>query len=507
MWKTSNLRKFFSSDLGLLLGLSLAFFVLHMLTNGQYGWHRDELAMLDDARFLDWGYVAYPPLTPLIARFALTLFGPSLVGVRMFSALSSSLCILLTGLMARELGGRRLAQLFAASLTAIAPVSLATGITFMYVTFDFLWWVTIAYCVLRLLKSENPRWWLAIGGLIGLGMMTKYTILYLIAGLVAGVLLTPVRRWLRNPWLWAGVGLSLLIFLPNMLWQVRHNFISLEFLSSIHARDVRIGRTSGFFLEQFLFCASLLSLPWWLWGLRYYFFDPAGKRYRLLGWMYVIPLILFIATQGRSYYLAPAYPMLFAAGAVAWEAWLSRRSPVQAGRWRFAGWGALAVGAVFSFLVVIPFSPVNSSAWKAADRLHDIFREEIGWPELVESVAAIYNDLPAEEQTVTGILTTNYGEAGAINLYGSAYGLPQAISGVNSYWLRGPGDPPPQTLIVLGATYADLGEISANCKLAGHISNRYGVLNEESRDHPDIFLCRNLRVPWHEIWPQIKWFG
>ena len=249
------------NDLGILMMLALLRFFLHLLTNGQYGFHRDELATLDDARYLAWGYVAYPPLTPFIARLAIELFGPSLIGVRLFSALAQSVVMVLAGLMTRELGGSRLAQIVTALAVAIAPISLLQGALFQYVSFDYLWWVLIAYLTIRLLKSENPRWWLGIGAVIGVGMMTRYTMAFFVAGIVGGVLLTQTRHYLTNGWLWGGVTLSLLIFLPNLIWQIQHDFISQEFLSSIHARDVELGRTEGFLIEQSFVCASLVHYP------------------------------------------------------------------------------------------------------------------------------------------------------------------------------------------------------------------------------------------------------
>ncbi len=226
--------------------------------------------------------------------------------------------------MARELGARRRAQVVAAVAASIAPFAILLGSLMQYVTFDFLLSVLIAYLVIRLLKTDNPRWWLAIGAVIGLGMMTKYTMVFFVAGLVGGVLLTDARRYLKSPWLWGGVALSILIFLPNLIWQIQHNFISLEFLASIHARDVEIGRANGYLLEQFLLSSNPFVVPIWVAGLIYYFRNLNGKLYRMIGWMYLIPFLIYLFTQGRSYYQASAYPMLFAAGAVVWQNWLER---------------------------------------------------------------------------------------------------------------------------------------------------------------------------------------
>lgn len=491
------------TDISPLILLALGLLTLHMLTNGQYGFHRDELALIDNARHLDWGFVDYPPLTPFVARVALEVFGPSLVSVRLFAALAASLTMLLAGLMTRELGGSRFAQIVAALAAAIAPIAFAGGALLTYSDFDYLWWVLIAHLMIRLLKSDNPRWWLGIGAAFGLGMLTKYTILVLAAGVAVGVVLTRARRYLLSPWLWAGVALALLIFLPNLIWQAQHDFISLDFLRFIHARDIRIGRTAEFLSEQFIFSTSPIALPLWVAGLVYYLFTLGGKRYRALGWMFVVPFALLFALKGRSYYLAPAYPMLIAAGAVAWAKWLAGLSARRPGLARGITLSALAVGAAGSAIVALPIAPVNSGIWHFTSRIHDLFVEQIGWPELVETVVSIYNSLPAEDQRQASILTGNYGEAGAINLYGPAYGLPEAISGVNSYWLRGYGDPPPQVLIALDWHPSSAFE---TCKLAGHVTNRYGVWNEET-SHSAIYLCRRLRQPWPVFWENLKSFG
>ena len=492
---------------GVVIALAAGLVVLHVLTNGQYGFHRDELATLDDARHLAWGYVAYPPITPFFGRIQLELFGPSVRGVRFLSAMAQAIAVVLSGLMARELGGKRLAQIVAALAVAIAPVSLAAGALLQYVTFDYLWWVLTAYLIIRLLRTENPRLWLGIGAAIGLGMMTKYSMLFFVAGIVAGLLLTDARRYLKSSWLWAGVALSLLIFLPNLIWQIQQHFITLDFLKHIHARDIRWGRTKGFLPDQIYIAANLFTIPLWVAGLYFYFRKPEGKSFRMVGWMFVVPFVLFVIAKGRGYYMAPSYPMLLAAGAVVEERWLASMRSTRARAWRVATFGVLTVGGVLMAFFALPMTPVNSSLWNIAVKVNDDFREELGWPELVAEVARIRDTLPAGERDHVAILGANYGEAGAIDMYGAAYGLPKAISGVNSYWARGYGDPPPQTLIVLGLSHHYVDELFQSCELAGHTGNPYRVANEESKDHPDIFICRNLRDPWPEFWKDFRYYG
>ena len=242
------------------------------------------------------------------------------MGLRLFAVIAQSAAIVVTGLMARELGGGRLAQVAAALSVALSPLPLFEGTEFQYTSFDYLWWVLVAYFIIRLLKTDDPRWWLAIGAVVGVGLMTKYTMLFFVAGILAGLLLTPARRFLGNRWLWAGVGLALLIFLPNLVWQVRHDFISLHFLRHIHVRDVGEGRANGFLRDQFVLCANRFTAPLWIAGLLGFLRD---RRYRLLAWMYLLPLALFLLSMRRGYYLEAAYPMLMAMGATLAERWLA----------------------------------------------------------------------------------------------------------------------------------------------------------------------------------------
>jgi hypothetical protein len=329
--------------------------------------------------------------------------------------------------------------------------------------------------------------------------------LFFATGLVAGVLLTDARRYLKSKWLWCGVAASLLIFLPNLIWLAQHHFVSLDFLRIIHARDIRIGRTQGFLVDQLRL--TLLALPLWVAGLYFCLFSAAGKRFRMVGWMYVIPLLLFVIAKGRGYYLGPAYPMLYGAGGVWGMHWLASISRGKALTVQALAWTALAVDIVFIGAVLLPMAPINSPWWNVASRINGDLREELGWPELVETIAQIHKALPAQARAEVGILAGNYGEAGAINLYGGRYGLPQAISGINSFWARGYGNPAPQTLIVVGVPVRFLEQNFSACQLAGHTWNRYGVENEETRDHPDIYVCRGLRQSWPDFWKNFQYFG
>lgn len=484
------------SDAFWLTAIAAVFALAHILTNGRYGFHRDELQFLADAKHLDWGFVAYPPVTPLLEHIGMALFGLSLAGLRIFSVIAQAAVIAVSGLMARDLGGGRVAQVFAAFAVGLSPLPVFEATEFQYSSFDLLWWVLIAWFVIRLLKTENPRWWIAIGVVVGLGLETKYSIAFYIAGILTGVVLTNARRYLRSPWFWGGIAIALLIFAPNFAWLVRHDFVSYHFLQHIHKRDVGEGRAEGFLRDQFLANANLFAAPVWIAGLIAYLRSP---RYRMLAWMYLVPVALFFFAKGRFYYVCGAYPMLLAMGSAAAERWLAARP-----RWVrvavpsvfFAG---VAVMGAYVCAMRVPIAESGPLREFALAHNGDL-REEIGWDELVRTVAGIRDSLPAEQQAHLGIGVGNYGEAGAIEILGPAYHLPPPISTTNSFWYRTLPSQAPTTIILLGNSLERANEIFTGCRLVARNANSEGVKNEESENHPEIYLCGPLKGSWPELW-------
>ena len=490
------------ADTFILIAIASAIALLHLLTNSRYGFHRDELQFLSDARHLDWGFVAYPPVTPVLERISMSLFGLSLVGLRLFSVIAQSAAIVVTGFIARKLGGGRLAQIAAAVSVALSALPLFEGTEFQYSSFDYLWWVLIAYFVVLLLHDQDPRWWLAIGATIGIGLETKYTILFYIAGIIGGMLLTKARRYFASPWFYAGVALALLIFLPNFLWQAHHGFISKTFLEHIHKRDVHQGRADGFLLQQLFLCTNCFAVPLWIAGLIAALRNP---RYRMIAWMYLIPFALFFFGNGRSYYLAAAYPMLFAMGAVAAERWLATLTEVWRATVELVFFTGVACCGLLFIAILVPVA--SSGPLKAFALAHNgDLREEIGWDDLLQQLSNLRDALPPEQQQHLGIFVGNYGEQGAIEILGPPYHLPPPISITNSAWLRGYPTPQPTTLIILGFTREGVDRLFTNCRQAGMETNREGVSNEESQGH-DIFVCGPPRLPWPEFWKQNQSFG
>ena len=374
------------------------------------------------------------------------------------------------------------------------------GTLFQYITFDYLWWVLLLYCMLRLLKTDNPQWWVGIGICIGLGMMTKYTMAFLVISIVFTVLITKLRQHIASPWLWIGALLSLLIFLPNLIWQIKHDFISFDFLNFISSRDKLLGRADGFFSQQLYVNVNPFTLPLAFAGL-YFFFSKLGKRYRPLGYVFITALLLFAAAGGRFYYAAPLYPMLIAAGAVVGEKWLRKRPQPHQKRILAATAGMLIVGAGVGIALMLPIAPLSSTLWNVTSNVHDNFIDQIGWEELVETTATIYHNEKGNHHSL-GILASHYGSASAFQLYGDRYDVPPAISPANSYWLRGYGDSP-DAVLTIGFEADSLGDFFNNCRLVGNVENTYQI----EKSNAEIYLCAEMKGSWESIWPTLQRFS
>ena len=487
------------------LAIAAVITLLHLLTNVRYGPHRDELQFLSDALHLDFGYVAYPPFTPLVERALLAIFGLSLVGLRLASVLAQALLIVTAGATARALGGGRLAQTAAALAVALSPISLFEGTEFQYSSFDLLWWALIAYGVVRLLTDGNPRWWLWVGIFCGLALETKYSVVFYIGALFAGFLLAPQRRLLYSRWFLGGCALGLLIFLPNLIWQVHHGFISYHFLQHIHVRDVGEGRGSAkdFWLSQILLCTSPFAVPLVIAGVVSTWRRPG---LRPLSWMFLLSVAAFAVAKGRGYYTCGAYPAMVAAGSVAAGRWLRMRKVRVRWSIEITGFTGIVVYGAFMMAVLVPFAAGGRLRDFALARNGDL-REEFGWNDLVQSIARVRDTLPPDQRAAAGVLTGNYGEQGAVELLGGPWGLPRPISLTNSAWLRGYPTPQPATLIVVGFSARQVEEDFTSCRLAGQVTHTESIKNEESADHTEIYLCGPPRLPWPVFWRKYQRWG
>ncbi len=484
-----------------LLGFSALLLLVHFLIGNGYGFHRDELQFLSDARHLDWGYVAYPPLTALCGRAAIALFGISPQVLRLPAAVVNGAILVLAGLVARELGGRRAAQVLTAC--AIFPLAVAFSSVLQYNTFDLLAWTLMVFFTARALRTGDERNWLGVGFGVGLGVLSKYAIAFpLVSLLLALIVLPSQRRHLRSRWFWWGALLAVLLAAPNLIWLARHGFITIRMEQFIHKRDVRLGRADGYWTDQINF--TLLALPLALAGLATLL---RNARFRLLTAFYVGPLLLLALAKGRGYYLLPGYTVLYAAAMVAIENALRQRA-----RWvRVTAESAIALAVALNTAAIcwtyLPMFPVGSRGWHWQMKNTEDMANEVGWPEFAAQVAAVRDRLPPADRTRLAVLANNYGEAGALELYGPRYGLPEPISSTNSFHARGYGPYDPKTVIVVGSHLQDQILNFRSCEVVGQVRLPFGVQTEETKDHPEILVCRHLRMPWAEAWSRSQEFG
>ncbi len=500
-------------DIKVLALLSAAKFLIHMLASGRYGYFRDELYFLDCARHLDWGYVDHAPLIALYAKIGL-LLGGSLPALRLLPALAGAATVALTIIITRQLGGNRLAQGLAGICLMGAPIYLALDGVLSMNAFEPLFWMGCVSVLIHIVRTGDSRFWILFGILAGFGIENKHSTLLFGFSVALALLISPQRRELLRQWIWIGLGIAFLIFLPNLLWQVQHGFATLEDLENVRRTGKNIVLNPLEFIGQQILLLNPLFSPVWLGGLIA-LLAGKGKRMRLLGWTYIALLLIMILLKAKNYYLAPIYPMLFAAGAVAIENWLASRAFSRNRLWPKTV--IVTSAAVFAAAVVpamVPLLPPEKLVayqrffGMAATRtevhhagpLPQIFGDQFGWPELVKEVADIYWTLSPEERARTGIFASNYGEAGAMNHFGPAYGLPQALCAHQTHYFWGPRDFSGDTLIWLQWDREDIEQVCRSVERAGEHFHPWGMA-EENRP---IYLCRELRVPLQQMWPRLK---
>lgn len=489
--------------------------LLHGLTNlgwFGYGYFRDELYYLACANHLDAGYVDHPPLSIWVLAAWRGVFGASLFALRALPALAGAGVILLTAWIARELGGGRRAQTLAALASTCAPVLLALSELYSMNAFEVLLWTGAAAVFIAMQRENRPHLWLAEGALLGLAMLNKHTAITFALALLVAVLVTPARRQLATRWPWLGLALAVLIVLPNLCWQVVHGFPSLEFYANAQALKNIAMPWPAQLLTLSLF-ANPVALPIWLAGLLWLLFDRRAVAYRPLGLVFLLLLAaLLVSHASRADRLAGAFPMLFAAGAVALRQ-LVARLPIKPARVLAVLWAVLLVsGALVALPTVVPILPAPHAAVFAHAlgmdqgfeqglrlRIPQILADRFGWPELVASVARVYGRLSPEEQRRTLIFTANYGQAGAIDLLGRQHRLPTACSGHNNYFLWGTGHSTGDTVIAVGISRETLEKVFAEVQEVEVIHSSYAIENGTT-----ITLARHPNAPLQSVWPRVK---
>jgi hypothetical protein len=470
---------------------------LLLATSGRYGYHRDELYFLRAGREPAFGYVDQPPLTPLIARAMDTVLPGSLTGLRLPAVLASALVVLLTGLVARELGGGRAAQLLAAASMGVSAVLLAVGHLLSTTTYDLLAWTALTWLLVRALRDGGPVW-LATGAVAGLALQNKSLPLVLLAGVLVGVLAVGPRAALASGWPWLGAAVALVIWAPNLVWQAANGFPVFTLSAAIAGGSSGSSEPWYAFLPFQLVLVSPLLVPVWALGWWRLARDPELRTWRAFAVAYVLVAALFLVTGGKPYYLAGFFPVLLAAGAPAVVGW-ARRGARRVRSGLLVAAVALSLG--MSVLLMLPLVPVGELARTPIPDLNYDAGETVGWPEFAATVAAVHAQVPAGERVA--VLTANYGQAGAVDRFLPA--LAPAHSGHNAYWGWGPPPEEAGTLIVVGLDEGLLRRWFGAVEPAGRIDNGLGVDNDEQGE--PVWLVRERRVPWSQLWPQLRHIG
>ena len=500
--------------------------ILHFAFNSNYGFFRDELYFIACGEHLAFGYPDHAPLVALVAKASRAVLGDSLFALRFVPAIAGAFKIYLTAVLVREFGGKTFAAFLACLCVFCAPMYLAIDNLFSMNPLEPVFWMLCVYFAVRATRNENGTRhsalstqdsfnWLFFGVFAGLGLMNKHSMAFFGFALVVGLLLTDKRKALLDKYFWLGGAIALLIFLPNIIWQFQNDFATLELLQNVQKTGKNVVMSPlQFFMSQVL-GLNPFSFPVWIAGIYFFLADRNGKRFRFLGICYVALFAVMIYLKAKDYYLVPVYPMLFAGGAVFWEQLIEK---IRALRFVKIALPVL-IFAVFLIAVptVVPVLPIetlvkyqNAFGFKppksevANDSpLQQIFSDQLGWRELTEKVAGVYNSLPPEERAKAVIFAGNYGEAGAIDFYGGQYNLPKSISPHQSYFLWGPREYTGEILIILGASKEEAEKRCEAVEERTEVNHPYAQGYEKYK----ILVCRQTKKPLPEIWQSLKFWN
>ena len=496
--------------------IALIYFALHIATSTRYGYFRDALYYLACSEHLAFGYVDQPPLIPVIGWITRHTLGDSLPALIFWPALAGAGRIVLTAAFARELGARRFGIVLASALAATPGVWWVIDHQFAMNSFEALFWGGLAFTVLRLINTGNPKLWLVFGAIAGVGLESKYSIVVFAAALIAGIFLTRQRRILFTPWILVGGAIAFLIFLPNLIWNVQNHWPFLDLMHNIRVTSKDVILPPGKYLLQQALMLNPVSFPFWFAGLLFYFFSREAKDYRAFGWAFVITIAFFMITHGKDYYAAPTYVMLLAAGALATERLLMRsvrpklQTVLQSACfvWLLLGvvpllplvLPVLPIDAFLRYQSHLPFELPKTERSFIGETLPQYYADEFPWPGMVAAVARVYHSLTPEEQQRTAIFGNNYGQAAAIDFFGPQYGLPKAISGHQNYFLWGPRNYTGDIIIVLGDTEEGARDDFDSVMVAATLNNPYAYRYENR----PILLCRGLKWNLQKDWSKVK---
>ncbi|MEZ5040072.1 MAG: glycosyltransferase family 39 protein [Saprospiraceae bacterium] len=490
----------------LILGLALLKLILHLSTNGNYSYHRDELLYIALGNHLDTGYWSNGPMIGWISWFIQHTIGNSPFAVRLIPSILGGGLVVLAALMAREMGGGKWAQAIAGLSIMVSPLYLRASSMFQPVIFDIFCWTIFTFLLLRFIQTQDKKYILWFGIAFGLGLLNKYSVGFYLLALLPALLFTPYRQLLWKKETGMAALAALLLFAPNIFWQYTYHFPVVNHMQALSASQLVNVNPVNFMLDQLLFNLPALFL---LFGGLFFLFSVAGKPYRLIGWLFVWVLILFLVLRGKSYYTAGIYPVLLAAGAVGWE------------KWGKAIWIRIAIPSLMVLLILpllpmgLPILPLNKMVsychWLKEDlgldapmrwengRVYDLpqdYADMNGWEELAQNVIAAYQS--STDPATTIIYAENYGQAGAIDLFGKRKGLPSCNSFADTYRLWVDGEASPTALIYVNDELgADVAALFEDIQQIGTVQSPYA-----REKGTMIFLCQKGRANVAYFWQQ-----
>jgi len=487
---------------------ALAVFV-HFLFNSKYGYFRDELYYAACGEHLAWGYVDHAPLVALASRISRGLFGDSLFALRLLPGLSAAPKVWLAGWMAREVGGARFAQFFAALLVFFAPIYLTFDNFLSMNAFEPVLWMACAAIVLRILNGGSQRLWIVFGIVAGIGILNKHSMLFFGSGIAVGLLLNPARKQFARIEIWLALIIAFQIFLPNLLWEIHNGYPTIALLHTVIGTKYSTVSPLTYVGEQFLL-VNPLAAPFWLAGLYFFLFDHGGRKYAVLGYAYLVVLLEMILLHGKIYYLAPAYIMLLAGGAVWWEREIFSRA---SGWLKPAVLAPIILSGIIAAPLAMPILQVATAVKYCAffgvqdvkvenvplNSLPQLFGDMFGWQEQVQVISRAVYSVPDDQRAQVTLLAYNYGEAGAIDYFGKRYGLPRAISGHNQYGAWGPRGASGDVVVAIGFTKERLDRAFGEVQAFETISPEYALPEESGLT---IYICRQPRKDLSTSWSE-----
>jgi 4-amino-4-deoxy-L-arabinose transferase-like glycosyltransferase len=508
-------KSLFVSSNAILLYIALSDFIVHMSLAGNYGYFRDELYYIVAGQHLSFGYVDFPPIIAVLASIMYVVASDSLVAIHILPALAGSAIVFVAGKIAQELGGGKRAQILAA-LATLFSASFAVASIFSMDVLDMLWWTLLAYILVKIVKKEgrSPRLWLLFGLVAGLGLLTKLTITFFLLALGVSLAVTSNRSYLKSKWLWLGALIAILFVAPYVVWNWANGFPTVDFY--IHHGGLNGSGPLSFLVYQILI-AGPAGIFLAILGIVFYFRKNLGRTFGILALSYLILLVIFTLMNAKPYFIMGAYPFLFAGGG----ALVEKAARVRRGyRWISNGYVAviLIVGIVLSPLyapILPPQTFVNSyssltgtangaAAQQTSGQFPQYLGDRFGWDTMTQTVAQIYDNLPAQERSQTCVLTFNYGEASALAFLGKRLGLPPVISGHNNFYLWGPGNCSGSVLIVVGYGAADILPFYNNVTVAGYITCTYCM---NSENNLPVLVATNPKASLQGSWSSVKHFS